>query len=89
MGSESRLAAGCSAGERGPFRRNWLRISRQKEGPLVMEKTARIGLVVIGVPVAVAVSGAIVGTTTSVPVIEVTRETTATRERVWSFGPTC
>ncbi|MDF2703350.1 MAG: hypothetical protein K0S10_2296 [Rubrobacteraceae bacterium] len=55
----------------------------------MMEKTARIGLVVIGVPVAVAVSGAIVGTTTSVPVIEVTRETTATRERVWSFGPTC
>jgi hypothetical protein len=50
-----------------------------------MEKTARIGLVVIGVPVAVAVSGAIVGTTTSVPVIEVTRETTATRERVWEL----
>ena len=51
----------------------------------MMEKTARIGLVVIGVPVAVAVSGAIVGTTTSVPVIEVTRETTATRERVWEL----
>jgi len=48
-------------------------------------KTARIGLVVIGVPVAVAVSGAIIGTTTSVPVIEVTRETTATRERVWEL----
>ena len=46
---------------------------------------ARTGLVVIGVLVAVVVSGAIVGSTTSVPVIEVTRKTTATREQVWEL----
>ena len=46
---------------------------------------ARTGLVVIGALVAVVVSGAIVGSTTSVPVIEVTRKTTATREQVWEL----
>ena len=49
------------------------------------KKTAKTGLVVVVVLVAVAGSGAIVGTTTSVPVIEVTRETTATREQVWEL----
>ena len=48
-------------------------------------KTAQTGLVVVVVLVAVAVSGAIVGTTTSVAVIEVKRETTATREQIWEL----
>ena len=47
--------------------------------------TAKTGLVVGVVLVAVAVSGAIVGTTTSVAVIEVKRETTATREQIWEL----
>ena len=45
-------------------------------------KTAQTGLVVGVVLVAVAVSGAIVGTTTSVAVIEIKRETIATREQI-------
>ena len=47
--------------------------------------TAKTGLVVGVVLVAVAVSGAIVGTTTSVAVIEVKRETTAIREQIWEL----
>lgn len=49
------------------------------------KKTAKTGFVVVGVLVTVVVSGAIVGTTTSVPVIEVKRETTATREQIWEL----
>lgn len=49
------------------------------------KKLVRIGLVIVGVLGAVAIPGAIVGTTTSVPVVEVTRETTATREQVWEL----
>ncbi len=49
------------------------------------KKVVRIGLVIFGVLVAVAASGAVIGSTTSVPVIEVTRETTATREQVWEL----
>ena len=45
--------------------------------------TAKTGIVAVVVLVAVAVSGAIVGTTTSIAVIEVKRETTATREQIW------
>jgi hypothetical protein len=48
----------------------------------VKKGTAKTGLVVGVVLVAVAVSGAIVGTTTSVAVIEVKRETTAIREQI-------
>ena len=48
-------------------------------------KTAQTGLVVVVVLVTVAVSGAIVGTTTNVAVIEVKRETTATREQIWEL----
>jgi hypothetical protein len=51
----------------------------------VKKGTAKTGLVVGVVLVAVAVSGAIVGTTTSVAVIEVKRETTATREQIWEL----
>jgi hypothetical protein len=51
----------------------------------VKKRTARTGLVVIVVLVAVAVSGVIVGTTTSIAVIEVKRETTATREQIWEL----
>jgi hypothetical protein len=51
----------------------------------VKKRTARTGLVVIVVLVTVAVSGAIVGTTTSIAVIEVKRETTATREQIWEL----
>ena len=47
--------------------------------------TAKSGLVVVVVLVAVAVPGAIVGTTNSVPVIEVKRKTTATREQIWEL----
>lgn len=47
--------------------------------------TAKTGLVVGVVLVAVAVSGAIVGTTTSVAVIEVKRQTTAIREQIWEL----
>ena len=50
-----------------------------------MKKVTRTGLVVVHVLAAVAVSGAIVGTTTSVQVIEVRRETTATREQIWEL----
>lgn len=51
-----------------------------------MRKTlARFGLVAVGVLGAVAVSGAIVGATTSVPVIEVKRETAAPREQIWEL----
>ena len=49
------------------------------------KRTARTGLVVIVVLVTVAVSGAIVGTTTSIAVIEAKRETTATREQIWEL----
>lgn len=45
----------------------------------------RLGLVVVGVLGAVATAGTLVGATTSVPVIEVKRETTASRERVWEL----
>ena len=38
-----------------------------------------------GVLGAVAIPGAVIGATTSVPVTEVTRKTTATRERVWEL----
>jgi len=51
----------------------------------VKKGTAKSGLVVVVVLVAVAVSGAIVGTTNSVPVIAVKRETTATREQIWEL----
>jgi hypothetical protein len=51
----------------------------------VKKGTAKTGLVVGVVLVAVAVSGAIVGTTTSVAVIEVKRQTTAIREQIWEL----
>jgi hypothetical protein len=51
----------------------------------VKKRTARTGIVAVVVLVAVAVSGAIVGTTTSIAVIEVKRETTATREQIWEL----
>jgi hypothetical protein len=51
----------------------------------VKKGTAKTGLVVGVVLVAVAASGAIVGTTTSVAVIELKRETTATREQIWEL----
>ena len=49
------------------------------------KRTMRTGLSIVGVLVVVAVSGAVIGSTTNVPVIEVTRETTATREQVWEL----
>ena len=45
----------------------------------------RTGLVIVCVLGTVAILGAIAGTTTNVPVVEVTRETTATREQVWEL----
>jgi len=51
----------------------------------VKKGTAKTGLVVGVVLVAVAVSGAIVGTTTSVAVIEVKRQTTPIREQIWEL----
>lgn len=49
------------------------------------KRIVRTGLVIVGVLIAVAASGAIVGSMASVPVIEVTRETTASREQVWEL----
>ena len=49
------------------------------------KRTARTGIVAVVVLVAVAVSGAIVGTTTSIAVIEVKRETIGTREQIWKL----
>ena len=53
------------------------------------KRIVRTGLTIVGVPVVVAVSGAVIGSTTDVPVIEVTREvtreTTATREQIWGL----
>ena len=49
------------------------------------KRRVRTGLIIVGVLVVVAVSGAVVGNTTNVPVIEVTRETTATREQIWEL----
>jgi len=52
---------------------------------VVMKKSAKVGLGVVGVLAEVAVSGAIIGSVTSVPVVGVTRETTASREQVWEL----
>ena len=49
------------------------------------KRMVRTGLTIVGVLVVVAVSGAIIGSTTSVPVVEVTRKTTADREQVWEL----
>ncbi len=49
------------------------------------KRTIRTGLGIVGVLVVVAVSGAVIGSTTNVQVIEVTRETTAAREQVWKL----
>jgi hypothetical protein len=49
------------------------------------KRIVRTGLIIGGVLVAVAASGAIVGSATNVRVIEVTRKTTATREQVWKL----
>lgn len=46
---------------------------------------ARFGLVAVGVLGAVAAAGALVGATTSLPVIEVRRETAAPREQIWEL----
>lgn len=49
------------------------------------KRIVRTGLIIGGVLVAVAVSGVIIGSTTNVPVIEVTRKTTAAREQIWEL----
>jgi len=50
-----------------------------------MRKWARLGLAAVGVLGALAAAGAMVGTMTSVPVMEVERKTTATREQIWEL----
>ena len=52
---------------------------------MVRKKVVRLALAAIGALGAVAVAGAVVGATTSVPVMEVKRETTAPRVRVWEL----
>ena len=49
------------------------------------KRMVRTGLIIVGVLIALAVSGAIIGTATNIPVIEVTRKTTADREQVWDL----
>jgi len=51
----------------------------------VRKKRLRTGLAVLGVLLAVVGAGAIVGSATSVPVMEVTRKTSVTREQVWEL----
>lgn len=49
------------------------------------KKPAKTGFMIVGALVAVKVSGAVIGSMTSVSVIEVTRKTTASREQVWEL----
>jgi len=51
----------------------------------VRKTIVRTGLIILGVLFMVAIPGAIIGSTTNVPVIEVTRTTMATREQVWDL----
>jgi hypothetical protein len=49
------------------------------------KRTVRTRLIIGGMLVAVAASGAVVGSTTNLRVIEVTRKTTATGEKIWEL----
>jgi hypothetical protein len=51
----------------------------------VRKKLVKLGLVVVGALGVVAAAAAVVGATTSVPVIEVKKETMAPGERVWEL----
>src|SRR5215207_7404492 len=59
-------------------------VPRAARRNISMRKWARLGLAAVGVLGALA-AGAKVGTMTSVPVMEVERETTATREQIWEL----
>ncbi len=52
---------------------------------IVRKKWAKTGLIIGGALFVVGIPGAIIGSTMNVPVIEVTRKTTATREQVWEL----
>ena len=49
------------------------------------KRIVRTGLITAGALVVVAIPGAVIGSSTNVPVIEVTRTTVATREQVWKL----
>ena len=49
------------------------------------KKWARTGLIIVGALFVVGIPAAIIGSTTKVPVIEVSRETTASREQIWEL----
>ena len=54
------------------------------------KKWAKTGLIIVGALFVVGIPGAIIGSTKNVPVIEVTRETTASREQIgelWADVP--
>ncbi len=51
----------------------------------VKNKWAKTGLIIVGALFGVGIPVAIIGSTTSVPVIEVTRDTTASREQIWEL----
>jgi hypothetical protein len=59
--------------------------TRQTWETPMRKRIVSTGLIIGGVLVATSVSGAIVGSTTNVRVIEVTRKTTATREQIWEL----
>jgi hypothetical protein len=52
---------------------------------IVRRRIVRTGLIIVGALCAVVVSAAIIGSATNVPVIEVTKKTTATREQIWEL----
>src|SRR5215208_3121548 len=57
-----------------------------ERGNAVMRKRmVRTGLITAGALVVVPIPGVVIGSSTNVPVIEVTRTTTATREQVWEL----